>query len=227
MSPTMTILTYIAVAAIFLFVGIGADQLVTWDRQVSIAAAEYRMNRAERQSEELLRAALQVSDAVQPRAIGAGSTDDHVTGELLAVDHVEVDEDAPADDTDRTGMWRVLLGLVSDLVDRVHDWLPNLLRQWRERNDIGAGDGIGEVLAASGYELDEETDEEFEAAVNRAEAQAWAEPVRIVRVNRYRDPGETGQFPYVKVAGAAHHAAPEPEMPAINPIPKQRDGEVA
>jgi hypothetical protein len=105
----------------------------------------------------------------------------------------------------------VLLGLASDLVDRVHDWLPNLLQQWRERNDIGSGDGIGEVLAASGYELDAPE----------------PEPVRIVRNNRYRDPGMTGQFPLVKVVGdkaaGRHRKRPEPEMPAINAsIPTQR-----
>lgn len=209
MSPSTELLGHLATGTLSAVVGAGILLVVTWDRQVGIARAEYRMNRAERQSEELLRAALQVSDAVQPRAIGAGPADDHMTGELLAVDGVDTEADAPAEDTDRAGVWRVLLGLASDLVDRVHDWLPNLLRQWRERDDIGSGDGIGEVLAASGYELDAPE----------------PEPVRIVRLNRYRDPGMTGQFPYVKVAGAARHAAPEPEMPAINAIiPAQRDG---
>lgn len=289
MSPSTELLGHLATGTLSAVVGAGILLLVTWDRQVSIAAAEYRMRRAERQSEELLRAALQVSDAVTPRAIGAGSSDDHVIGELLAVDHVEAcctghgdepcspdsgivppfccpycpdqptpdccdshdicndgepcnpvehalpccvrcpawthvlsdephhdDEDAPADDTDRAGVWRVLLGLASDLVDRVHDWLPNLLQQWRERNDVGSGEqatepgeALRQVLAASGYELDE------------------PEPVRIVRTNRYRDPGMTGAYPLVKVVGdkaaGRHRAAPEPEMPAVNAaIPAQR-----
>ena len=159
-------------------------------------------------------------------AIEAVPADDHMTGELLAVDGVDTEADAPAEDTDRKDLWRVLLGLASDLVDRVHDWLPNLLRERRERDQVGDGRALAEVLAASGYELDEETDEEFEAAVNRAEAEP--EPVRIVRVNRYRDPGMTGQFPLVKVVGdkaaGRHRLRPEPEMPAVNPVPKQRDG---
>lgn len=122
MSPTTELIGHLATGTLSAVVGGGIVLLVTWDRQVGIARAEYRMNRAERQSEELLRAAMAVSDAVQPRAIEA-APDDHVTGELVAVDGVDTEADAPAGDTDRAGMWRVLLGLARELADRAWRWL--------------------------------------------------------------------------------------------------------
>lgn len=74
--------------------------------------------------------------------------------EVLALsDRSHADEQADHADTDRRGMWRVLLGLASDLVDRAHDWLPGLLRQRAERDKFGSGeqatseDPFAELLA--------------------------------------------------------------------------------
>lgn len=107
-------------------------------------------------------------------------------------------------------------------------WLRDRVIAWKarraERHQIGSGEqatsddpfaellahaerdpaeGIRQVLAASGIELDEDE----------------PEPVRIA--HRYRDPGMTGQFPLVKVVGdkpAGRHR----EMPIV--IPAQREG---
>lgn len=152
-----------------------------------------------------------------------------VTPEPLALsDRSHADEQAAHTDTDRAGMWRVLVGLGSDLVDRVHDWLPGLLTQWRERNDVGSGEQFG---AEDPFAVDPDQPNDYDPVTGGRVQVVYPapepEPVQIVRVNhRYRDPGMTGQFPYVKVAGAPRHAAPEPEpeMPAINgAIPAQRE----
>lgn len=155
---------------------------------------------------------------------------------LALSDRSHADEQADHTDTDRAGMWRVLLGLASDLALRVWHfptalgngfarWVDETVEYLRDRFKTNA-----QRDAEYRQVLDDaiEVDEDFEAAVRQAEAAAVVEPepVRIVRVNRYRDPGMTGQFPYVKVAGAPRHAAPEPEMPAINAtIPAQRTGD--
>lgn len=123
------------------------------------------------------------------------AADPHVTGELLAIDGVDTETDAPHEDTDRAGMWRVLLGLASELVDRVHDWLPGLLRQRAERDKVGSGEQaadparpLREVLAASGYELDIADEQALDA--QRAEWVEVNEPYtgrRLLDVHAERD----------------------------------------
>jgi hypothetical protein len=219
MSPSTELLGHLATGTLSAVVGAGILLVVTWDRQVGIARAEYRMNRAERQSEELLRAAMAVSDAVQPRAIEAA--DNSVTGELLAVDHVEVDEDAPAEDTDRTGMWRVLLGLASDLVDRAHDWLPNLLQQWRERNDIGSGE---QATSGDLFAVDPDQPNDFDPATGRLVQVVYPPVNPTYKSHRcLSDEHRDRDLNY-----RSRHTAKGYETsiyPVINPsIPAQRDG---
>jgi hypothetical protein len=192
---------------------------------------------------------------------------------LALSDRSHADGQADHTDTDRRGMWRVLLGLASDLVDRAHDWLPNLLAQWRERNDSGwdgpsdnepwtlydedqlraqgvseeelkmlrdgnasvpydeatdaearlleveayrtaKGNGIGEVLAASGYELDIADEDELDE--QRAEWVALNPPTL----------GPDGQRHWNNVTAMHNILTPgrHRKMP-IN-IPAQRTGEV-
>lgn len=96
----------------------------------------------------------------------------HVTGELVAVETHELpalsaesheDEQAADEDTDRRGVgaWllETLIRLCSDLYDRIAEaW-----QSWRTRDEVGNGDGIGAVLAASGYDLDEQPESDAEA----------------------------------------------------------------
>lgn len=163
-------------------------------------------------------------------------------------DRPAADEDEVGDEQPGATLMRPVLtvarwvGYALALVDTVVEWV----RQWA----IGVKHDLRERFKSNAQrEAEDRVEAEFWARVNQpaltaepVEAEAdedrWAEdsaitdgpdtaePVTIVRVNRrYRDPGMTGQFPYVKVAGAARHAAPEPEMPAINAtVPAQRDG---
>lgn len=190
----------------------------------------------------------------QQRRFASAPTDPDVTGEVLAVEpgrtYVVGEDgpvllalsDRPAADEDEVGDEQPgeaassipsrLKAWATDVLDRVHDWLPNLVQQWRERNDVGSGEQAVAVDRFEQFRIDDSprgrcqprTDAEIRAEL--AELTAEPEPVRIE--HRYRPAGETGQFPYVKVAGAPRHAAPEPEMPAINQtIPAQRtDGDL-
>lgn len=158
---------------------------------------------------------------------GPDLTDDP---QLLALsDRPHADEQADHTDTDRRGMWRVLLGLASDLVDRVHDWLPGLLQQWRERNDVGSGeqatteDPFAELLAhveAKPLVLDIADEAELDA--QRAEWVEVNEPYtgrRLLDVHADRDlnylsrhvkPGfETGIFPAINAKVPAQRTGDE------------------
>lgn len=108
--------------------------------------------------------------------------DEHVTGELIAVEthdlpalSAEAYEDERAadegDDRQGVGAWllETLIRLCSDLYDRI----AAAWQSWRTRDEVGNGDGIGAVLAASGYEV--RTDEEIAAEI----AELTGEPVAV------------------------------------------------
>jgi hypothetical protein len=134
--------------------------------------------------------------------------DDAITGELVAVMPYEVpasdDPDAPAEDTDRPGLWLVLAAIPAALWQRVRDWFRSLGAARRERHLIGSGE--------------QATDRDpFAELLAHVEQQ----PVTIVhRDHRYRDPGMTGAFPLVKVVG--DKAAGRHRADVV--IPEQRTG---
>jgi hypothetical protein len=134
--------------------------------------------------------------------------DDAITGELVAVMPYEVhasdDPDAPAEDTDRPGLWLVLAAIPAVLWQRVRDVFRSLGAARRERHLIGSGEQAT-------------ADDPFAELLSHVEA----EPVTIVhRSHRYRDPGMTGAFPLVKVVG--DKAAGRHRADVV--IPEQRTG---
>ncbi|HEY1394982.1 hypothetical protein [Roseateles sp.] len=166
---------------------------------------------------------------------------------LALSDRSHADEQADHTDTDRAGMWRVLAGLARDTFDAAARgvgaavvWPVNAVRRaaasWRRRRDerylIGSGEQavdpsqpLREVLAASGYELDEEPSEAEERELLDT---AWAD------ANPPTNPAyKSHRCPYGTVAKRdsdylSRHTHPDFKTGAyevINPnIPAQRTG---
>lgn len=164
--------------------------------------------------------------------------------EVLALsDRSHADEQADHTDTDRPHWWATVVAfVVLAPVAFARRQLPVLVEYLRDRfkNDEERDAEFRQSIedrferfriddSPRGRSDADDPDISGQWAMDAAivDAPDTAEPVQIVRVNRrYRDPGMTGQFPYVKVAGVARHAAPEPEMPAINSaVPTQRTGD--
>lgn len=158
----------------------------------------------------------------------------HVTGELVAVQDTPAlsaesheDEQAPAEDDDHAGAWwlpvmtlpLLLARLWAELVERVRDAVESARESWRTRNEVGSGDGITEVLAASGYDV--RTDEEIAAEI----AELTGEPVRPVAaiIDAHRRKTlylPTGAQPMVRVTGAegGRHRAAEDEAEPVEAV---------
>lgn len=123
--------------------GVVATLAVTWVRQVDIAHAQQRINAFMRDEDE--QDARFLAEHRQRFALPAAPD---VTGEVVAVEHHDVDEDAPSDDTERPYLWvlvivavvvgwgAVLRGQVGALVAYLRERFKSdeeLAREWHDR----------------------------------------------------------------------------------------------
>lgn len=211
MSQTLTIsapLAMSAVPALMLTGGIIVGWFLRADLSTSIEAARLVARNDEQAARWLWKRGYRSTPHAGPDITPELPADDAVTGELLAVDGVDTESDAPHEDTDRAGMWRVLLGLARDVNDRA----------WRA---VARGVGYGIEWAAYLLKSEQQREAEFTETYHRALEQA--------RDAEYAGRRRCEEEAPVNPSYKSRHVHPDfatGVFPVINPsIPAQRSGD--